>query len=70
MGLLDNLKHKMKGDAPKHGDKVDQGIDKTSEAADSKTGGKHGEQIDTGSTKAKESFDRYSEKDEGGSQGG
>lgn len=69
MSFMDTLKGKLgmskdkAGDlAQQHGDKVDQGLDKAGETADSKTGGKHGDQIDSGVDKAKDAVQDYGDK--------
>ena len=69
MSFMDTLKGKLgmskdkAGDlGQQHGDKVDQGLDKTGETADSKTGGKHGDQIDSGVDKAKDAVQDYGDK--------
>jgi antitoxin protein of toxin-antitoxin system len=66
MSFMDTLKSKLgmskdkAGDlAREHGDKTDSGIEKTGQAADSRTDGKYGEQIDTGVDKAKGAVDDY-----------
>ncbi|MEE4545508.1 antitoxin [Streptomyces sp. V4-01] len=71
MSFMDTLKDKLgmsKGKADdmmrEHGDKVDQGVDKAGQAADSRTGGKYSSQIDTGEDKAKDAARNY------GDQGG
>jgi VIT1/CCC1 family predicted Fe2+/Mn2+ transporter len=71
MSFMDTLKEKLgmsKGKADdmmrEHPDKVDQGIDKAGQTADSKTGGKHTSQIDSGTDKAKDATHNY------GDQGG
>jgi VIT1/CCC1 family predicted Fe2+/Mn2+ transporter len=68
MSFMDTLKEKLgmsKGKADdmtrEHGDKVDQGIDKAGQAADSRTGGKHSSQIDSGADKAKDAAHDYGE---------
>lgn len=74
MSFMDTLKGKLgmskdkAGDlAREHGDRIDSGIEKSGQAADSRTGGKYGEQIDTGVDKAKGAVDDYG--NQGGGQG-
>lgn len=54
MGFLDKFKKKAKDLAEDHGDKVEEGIDKSADFADDKTGGKYSDKIDTGAEKAKD----------------
>lgn len=74
MSFMDTLKGKLgmskdkAGDyAREHPDKVDSGIEKGGQTADSRTGGKHSDQIDTGVDKAKGAVDDYG--NQGGGQG-
>ncbi|WP_225847404.1 antitoxin [Streptomyces sp. HPF1205] len=74
MSFMDTLKGKLgmskdkAGDlAREHGDKIDSGIDKAGQAADSRTGGKYGQQIDRGADRAKGAVDDYG--NQGGGQG-
>ena len=46
--MFDKAKDKAQELMGKHDDKVDQGIDRTAEFADEKTGGKHGDKIQQG----------------------
>lgn len=57
MGLMDNIKGKLKGQAGEHGDQVSQGVDKAGDFADEKTGGKHADQVDKGQDFAKDQLD-------------
>ncbi|MFD3479961.1 antitoxin [Streptomyces sp. NPDC058695] len=77
MGIMDTLKAKLSKDkasdlAQKHGDKIDQGLDRAGKTADQKTQGKHSDQIQTGTSKAKDAMDRFGGpgQDKGGSSGG
>ncbi len=56
MGFSDWFK-KGKDTAVDNKDTVKEGIDKTADMADDKTGGQYSEQIDTGADKAKEVVD-------------
>ncbi|CAG6392942.1 antitoxin [Streptomyces cocklensis] len=69
MSFMDTLKDKLglakdkAGDtARQHPDKVDSGIDKAAQTADSKTGGKHSDKIDTGADKAKDTMGNLGDK--------
>lgn len=46
MGIMDNMKDKAREMAEKHGDKIDQAIDKAGQMAKDKTGGQHDDKID------------------------
>ena len=70
MSFMDTLKDKLgmaKSKAPglaeQHGDKVESGIDKAAQTADSKTGGKYSDKIDTGADKAKDALGNMKDKD-------
>lgn len=62
MGFLDNAKKKLTEAVDKHGDKIDQGIDKATKAAADfdrkRTGGKNADKIAKGAQKAKEGLDK------------
>ncbi|WP_030485123.1 antitoxin [Nocardioides aequoreus] len=62
MGFLDDAKKKLSQAVDKHGDKIDQGITKATQAAQDldrkRTGGKHGDKIVKGAAKARESLDK------------
>lgn len=45
MGFLDKAKVKAAAAVDKHGDKIDQGLDKAGEMADKKTHGQHSDKI-------------------------
>jgi hypothetical protein len=45
MGFLDKAKAKAAAAVDKHGDKIDQGLDKAGEMADKKTHGQHSDKI-------------------------
>jgi hypothetical protein len=75
MSFMDTLKDKLglakdkAGDtARQHPDKVDSGIDKAAQTADTRTGGKHSGRIDTGADKAKDSMGKLG--DRGGQDSG
>jgi hypothetical protein len=53
MGIFDKAKDLV----GKHGDKVDEGLEKAGDVADEKTGGKNSEQIDQGVQKAQDAVD-------------
>ena len=53
MGMMD----KAKDAAGKHGDKLDEGIDKAGDMAKDKTGGQHDDKIDQGVDKAQQAAD-------------
>ncbi|WP_326687583.1 MULTISPECIES: antitoxin [unclassified Streptomyces] len=63
MGFMD----KVKGLMGQHGDKVQRGLDKAAQTADSKTKGKYSAQIKSGTRKAKEAAERLSDDSGGGS---
>ncbi|MGK5499064.1 antitoxin [Streptomyces sp. URMC 125] len=64
------FKDKVKGMMSRHGDKVDQGVEKAGDAADRRTGGKHRHHIDTGTGKARETRERMTgEEGESGTGG-
>jgi hypothetical protein len=77
MSFMHTLKDKLglakgKADdyAQQHPEKVDSGVDKTAQTADSKTGGKHTDRIDTGAEKTKDAMGKLGDKgrnDSGGS---
>lgn len=64
MGFLDKAKGKLTDAVDKHGDKIDQGIDKAAALADKKTGGKHGDKIDSATQKAKDALDKLDDKND------
>lgn len=75
MSFMDTLKDKLglakgkAGDyAQQHPDKVDSGVDKAAQTADSRTGSKHTGQINTGADKAKGAAGKLGDK--GGQDGG
>lgn len=57
MGLLDNIKNALKGNA----DKVKDGIDKAGDVIDDKTGGKYSDKIDMAEEKAADAIDDLAE---------
>ncbi|GAA2092138.1 hypothetical protein GCM10009801_58540 [Streptomyces albiaxialis] len=64
MGFMD----KVKGLMGQHGDKVQQGLDKAAQMADSKTKGKYTNQIKSGTQKAKDAAGKLADdgkKDDG-----
>ncbi|MET8680534.1 antitoxin [Streptomyces sp. NPDC004647] len=68
--MMDTIKAKLhrdkaRGPAREQGDKIEQGMDKTSSMADEKTKGEHSGRIDAGTDKAKDTLRRQSGKDEG-----
>jgi|UPI000691D52C hypothetical protein len=77
MSFMDTIKDKLGlakdkgGDmARQNPDKVDSGIDKAAQTADSKTGGKHSDKIDTGADKAKDTMGNLGDKGGGRDTGG
>ncbi len=62
MGFIDDAKKKLSRAVDKHGDKIDQGITKATQAAQDfdrkKTGGKHSGKIAQGAAKAREGLDK------------
>lgn len=54
MSMLDKIKGMLKG----HPDQARQGVDKTGDFVDDKTGNKHQRQVDTGQDKLKDEFGR------------
>ncbi|MFG3260241.1 antitoxin [Streptomyces sp. NPDC048172] len=61
MGFMD----KVKGLMGQHGDKVQQGLDKAAQVADSKTKGKYTNQIKSGTQKAKDAAGKLSDDGKG-----
>ncbi len=67
MGFMDTIKEKLGGKskaedvARKHGDKIDDGIDKGGRSMDERTGGKHSDQIQTGTDKTKDAMGKYTD---------
>ena len=59
MGVMDNMKDKARDLAGKHGDKLDQAIDKAGQMAKDKTGGEHDEKIDQGIERGKEAVQDF-----------
>lgn len=57
MSILDRARHLV----GKHDDKVKQGIEKTADVADDKTGGRYTEKIDTAADKTKDAIDKLSD---------
>jgi hypothetical protein len=54
MGTMDEMKDKAKDMAGKHGDKVDQGMDKAGEMAKDKMPDQHDDKIDQGVERGKQ----------------
>lgn len=69
MGFMDSIKEKFGNKskqqdlARQHGDKIDDGIDRTGRTADDRTGGKHSGQIHTGTDKSKDAMGKYTDED-------
>ena len=61
MGLMDNMKDKAKELAEKHGDKIEQGLDKAGEMAKNKLGPEHGEKIDKKVQQGKDAVQDFGE---------
>ena len=71
MGFMDDAKKKLTDAVDKHGDKINQGLDKAAAAVDKKTGGKHSDKISQGVAKAKQGLDNLdSRHDDLGRTGG
>ncbi|WP_052397071.1 antitoxin [Streptomyces sp. NRRL F-5123] len=75
MSFMDTLKDKLGmakgkagGLARQHGDKIESGIDKAAQVADSKTGGKYSDKISSGAGKAKGAAQNLSGKGDRGGQ--
>lgn len=68
MSFLDKFKKQAGQVVDKHGDKINQGLDKAAHTIDERTGRKHSGKITKGVTKAKEGLDKLDPKD-GGSSG-
>jgi hypothetical protein len=51
-----SIKDKAQEMLGKHGDKVEQGVDKAEEQVDEKTGGKYSDQLQRGADQIKERF--------------
>ena len=68
MGFMD----KVKGMVGQHHDKVDKGLERGGEAAESRTRGRHRKQVRTGTGKAREAAERMSRErgEQGGTPGG
>ncbi|QCW51543.1 antitoxin [Nocardioides dongxiaopingii] len=64
MGFLDDAKNKLTHAVDDHGDKIEAGIDKAADLADSKTGGKFHDKIETGTGKAKDALDKLDGKND------
>ncbi|MGQ0630785.1 MAG: antitoxin [Sporichthyaceae bacterium] len=58
MGILDNVKNKAQDLVSGNRDKIEKGLEKAGEFADSKTHGKHADKIDKGLGKVKEGLDK------------
>lgn len=61
-----NLLGKLRTQAGRHGPKVERGLDKAAEAADTRTRGKYSRQIRTGADRAKQAARRYARGGRGG----
>ena len=57
MGFMDEAKKKLTDAVDKHGDKINQGLDKAAAAVDQRTGGKHTDKINQGVARAKQGLD-------------
>lgn len=64
MSFFDKAKSKLTEAVDKHGDKINQGLDKAAAAVDKKTGGKHSDKIDGGVSKAKEALEKLDGKND------
>ncbi len=64
MSFLDKAKAKLTEAVDQHGDKIADGIGKSADAADRKTGGKHGSKIDAAGAKAKDALDKLDGKND------
>jgi hypothetical protein len=60
MSIVDKVKEML----GQHSNKAEQGIDKTGDRIDEKTGGKHGEQVDQGQERAKDYLRQDAPKDD------
>ncbi|MGQ0623457.1 MAG: antitoxin [Sporichthyaceae bacterium] len=67
MGLLDNVKNKAQDLVSGNRDKIEKGLAKAGEFADSKTGGKHADKIDKGLGKVSDGLDKVAPQSAGGS---
>lgn len=63
MGFLDKAKAKATEAVNKHGDKINQGLDKAGNLADKRTQGRHSDKIANAKTKAAEAMDKLNKKD-------
>ncbi|WP_245600819.1 antitoxin [Streptomyces sulphureus] len=61
---------KVKSALQQHGDKVQQGVDKAADMADSRTQGKYSDQIKSGAQKAKDAAGKYADEGKDGQSGG
>jgi len=64
MGFLDKFKKKATETVDKHGDKINDGLDKAGEFVDKKTGGKHTDKIETATSKAGDALDKLDGKND------
>ena len=64
MGFLDDAKKKLTDAVDRHGDKINDGLDKAAAAADKRTGGKHSDKIREGVAKAKQGLDNLDGRDD------
>jgi len=64
MSFFDKAKDALTGAVDKHGDKIAEGIDKTAEMIDDRTGGKHADKLADGAERAKDALDRLDGRDD------
>ncbi len=64
MGFLDKAKAKAADAVDKHGDKIDQGLDKAGEMADKRTHGQHSDKIADARGKATDALGKLDDKND------
>ena len=64
MGFLDRFRKKATALVDEQGDKIGEGLDKTADFVDDRTGHKHSEKLDAGVEKAKDALDSLDGKDD------
>jgi ABC-type transporter Mla subunit MlaD len=63
MGFLDKARAKATEAVNKHGDKINQGLDKAGNLADKRTQGRHSDKIANAKTKAAQALDKLNQND-------
>ncbi|HET7328699.1 MAG TPA: antitoxin [Nocardioidaceae bacterium] len=65
MSFFDKFRKQASDVVGKHGDKINEGLEKAANKVDERTGGKHTDKIDKGVTKAKEGLGKLDDKNDG-----